>query len=60
MKNQPSVRNGKQIVTISAKGCCFPQVSEAKADMSTILLIETKSAFEELCDMGMYRFEFAP
>ena len=44
--NNVTIENGKQIVTISAKGGYSPKVSEAKADMPTILKIETTGTFD--------------
>ncbi len=44
--NNVTVEDGKQIVTISAKGGYSPKVSEAKADMPTTLRIETRATFD--------------
>ncbi len=41
-----TIEDGKQIVTISAKGGYSPKVSEAKADMPTTLRIETRGTFD--------------
>jgi plastocyanin domain-containing protein len=41
-----SIENGKQIVTISAKGGYSPKVTEAKADMPTTLRVETQGTFD--------------
>lgn len=41
-----TIENGKQIVTISAKGGYLPRVSKAKADMPTILRVETQGTFD--------------
>lgn len=44
--NNVTEENGKQIVTISAKGGYLPRISEAKADMPTTLQIETNGTFD--------------
>ena len=44
--NNVTMEDGKQIVTISAKGGYSPKVSEAKADMPTTLRIETRATFD--------------
>ncbi len=44
--NNVSVENGKQVVTISAKGGYLPRISEAKADMPTILRVDTNGTFD--------------
>lgn len=44
--NNVTVENGKQIVTISAKGGYLPRISEAKADMPTILRVDTNGTFD--------------
>jgi len=41
-----TIEDGTQIVTISAKGGYFPKVTEAKADMPTILRVETQGTFD--------------
>lgn len=41
-----SVENGKQVVTISAKGGYLPRISEAKADTPTILRVDTNGTFD--------------
>ena len=41
-----TVEDGKQIVTISAKGGYLPEITEAKADMPTVLRVETKNTFD--------------
>jgi Cu+-exporting ATPase len=41
-----SIVDGKQIVTISAKGGYTPHVSEAKADIPTIFRVETAGTFD--------------
>lgn len=45
-ENNVTVENGKQIVTISAKGGYLPRISEAKADMPTILRVDTNGTFD--------------
>lgn len=44
--NNVTIEDGKQIVTIRAKGGYSPKVSEAKADMPTTLRIETRGTFD--------------
>ncbi len=44
--NNVTVEDGKQIVTISAKGGYAPKVTEAKADMPTTLRVETQGTFD--------------
>ena len=44
--NNVTIENGKQIVTISAKGGYSPRVSRAKADMPTLLKVETVGTFD--------------
>lgn len=44
--NNVTVENGKQIVSISAKGGYLPRKSEAKADMPTILRVDTNGTFD--------------
>lgn len=41
-----SVENGKQVVTISAKGGYSPRMTEAKADMPTTLRVATNGTFD--------------
>jgi Cu+-exporting ATPase len=41
-----TIEDGKQIVTISAKGGYSPKVTEAKADMPTVLRVETQGTFD--------------
>ncbi len=41
-----SIEDGKQIVEISAKGGYAPRVSNAKADMPTILRFDTNGTFD--------------
>ena len=41
-----TMEDGKQIVSISAKGGYLPRISEAKADMPTTLKIETNGTFD--------------
>ena len=45
-ENKVTIENGKQIVTISAKGGYLPRISEAKADMPTILRVDTNGTFD--------------
>ncbi len=45
-KNNVTIVDGKQIVTISAKGGYSPKVSKAKADMPTTLKVETTGTFD--------------
>lgn len=44
--NNVTIVDGKQIVTISAKGGYSPKRSKAKADMPTTLKVETKGTFD--------------
>ncbi len=44
--NNVTIEDGKQIVTISAKGGYSPKVTEAKADMPTTLRVETQGTFD--------------
>ncbi len=46
VKSNVTEENGKQIITISAKSGFLPEVTEAKADMPTVLRIETKNTFD--------------
>jgi len=46
VKSNVSVVDGKQIITIDARGGYFPQMTIAKADMPTIIKVETKSTFD--------------
>ena len=41
-----TIEDGKQIVTISAKGGYSPRMTEAKADMPTTLRVETRGTFD--------------
>ena len=45
-ENNVSIADGKQIVSIGAKGGFSPQLTHAKADMPTILRVETKGTFD--------------
>jgi plastocyanin domain-containing protein len=45
-KSNVTIEDGKQIVTVSAKGGYLPEVTEAKADMPTVLRVETKNTFD--------------
>lgn len=45
-KNNVEIVDGKQIVTISAKGGYSPKLSKAKADMPTTLKVETTGTFD--------------
>lgn len=40
------IENGKQIVTIDAKGGYSPSLSKVRADMPTVLRIQTKGTFD--------------
>ncbi len=44
--NNVSFTEGKQIVAITAKGGYSPKVSEARADMPTVLRIKTNGTFD--------------
>lgn len=44
--NNVTIEDGKQVVTISAKGGYSPRVTEAKADMPTLLRVETQGTFD--------------
>lgn len=44
--NNVTVEDGKQVVSISAKGGYSPRLSKAKADMPTILKVETTGTFD--------------
>ncbi len=44
--NNVTVEDGKQIVTISAKGGYLPRISQAKADMPTVLRVDTNGTFD--------------
>lgn len=44
--NNVTVEDGKQVVSISAKGGYSPRLSKAKADMPTILKVETAGTFD--------------
>lgn len=41
-----TIEDGKQIVTISAKGGYSPRVTEVKADMPTLLRVRTQGTFD--------------
>ena len=45
-KDNVTISDGKQIVKILARGGYSPRISIAKADIPTILLVETKSSFD--------------
>jgi plastocyanin domain-containing protein len=45
-KDNVTVVEGKQIITISARGGYYPNNSVAKADMPTILRVETNGTFD--------------
>ncbi len=45
-KSNVMIEEGKQIVTISAKGGYLPKVTEVKADMPTVLRVETLNTFD--------------
>lgn len=44
--NNVSMVEGKQIITINAKGGYLPKVSAAKAEVPTVLKIDTKGTFD--------------
>ena len=44
--NNVTVEDGKQIVSITAKGGYAPRLSKAKADMPTTLRVATKGTFD--------------
>ena len=44
--NNVSIVDGKQIITISAKGGYSPRTTIAKADMPTVIKVDTKSTFD--------------
>jgi plastocyanin domain-containing protein len=44
--NNISVLNGKQIITINAKGGYSPRTTNAKADMPTVIKMETNGSFD--------------
>lgn len=44
--NNVSLVEGKQIITITAKGGYLPRISSAKADVPTTLKIDTKGTFD--------------
>lgn len=41
-----SIVDGKQIIEISAKGGYSPRVTKAKADIPTVIKVDTKSTFD--------------
>ena len=45
-KNNVTIENGKQIITIRAKGGYLPRTSIAKAGIPTLLRFETKGTFD--------------
>ncbi|MFA4975214.1 MAG: hypothetical protein WC577_00845 [Candidatus Paceibacterota bacterium] len=59
-----SIVDGKQIITISAKGGYSPRVTKAKADIPTVIKVDTKSTFD--CSSALsipslnYRNNFPP
>jgi plastocyanin domain-containing protein len=44
--NNVSVVDGKQIITINAKGGYMPRTTTAKAEMPTIIKVETRGTFD--------------
>lgn len=42
----PEIIEGKQILNLTAKGGYSPQIIEAKADIPTLLKVQTKSTFD--------------
>ena len=45
-KDNVTEENGNQIIKILAKGGYFPRITAAKADVPTVLRMETKSSFD--------------
>ena len=45
-ENNVSIVDGKQIITIIAKGGYAPRITQAQANMPTVLNITTKSTFD--------------
>ena len=41
-----SIVDGKQIITIDAKGGYFPRITQAKANMPTVLKLHTQGTFD--------------
>ena len=44
--NNVSIVDGKQIITINAKGGYAPQITTAKADVPTIIKMDTRGTFD--------------
>ena len=44
--NNVSVVDGKQIISITAKGGYFPRITNAKADIPTTIKLNTKATFD--------------
>src|SRR3989338_816366 len=44
--NNVSLFDGQQTITINAKGGYFPRVTTAKADLPTVIKIQTQSTFD--------------
>ena len=44
--NNVTIVNGKQVITINAKGGYYPRVTTAKADMTTIIKMNTQNTFD--------------
>jgi plastocyanin domain-containing protein len=44
--NNVSIVDGKQIIEIKARGGYFPKITQAKADMASIIRVTTESAFD--------------
>ena len=44
--NNVSIVDGKQIITVNAKGGYSPRVTTAKADMPTVFKVETQGTFD--------------
>ena len=44
--NNIKIKDGKQIITINAKGGYTPRITNAKADMPTVIKIDTRGTFD--------------
>lgn len=44
--NNIKIKDGKQIVTINAKGGYTPRITNAKADMPTVIKVDTRGTFD--------------
>ena len=45
-ENNVSIVDGRQVITISAKGGYFPRITEAKANMPTVIKLNTQNTFD--------------